>query len=197
MELAPRASVVGVPSSAKSWHHWEFLPAALQSDNTTPLHRFTMPAPIYSRFVPLKPAIKDAVSASSQPVASPKPAQPKKEKKSKKHTDHELAQRIEEPETASNSAQATVRDAADSSPKSDKKPKKRKRDPVVDDADEEAEAGSKKHKSILSKFEKVSKKAEEYALKRQEAGEDSDDEPAKEQPVLRGRSHRTEQCQDT
>jgi ATP-dependent RNA helicase DDX51/DBP6 len=156
-----------------------------------------MPAAIYSRFVPPKCAIQVPASSSPQPTTSPKPAPSKKEKRSKNHQDHELAQQVEEPGSISNAAQSTLRDIADSPPDAVKKPKKRKRDPAVDDVKGDAEAGSKKHKSILSKFEKVSKKAQEHALKRQEAGEESDDVPEKEQRVLRGRLYPSEGRHDT
>jgi hypothetical protein len=132
-----------------------------------------MPAPLFGRFVPPKPANPAPVSASPPPTATPKPAQPKKEKSKRRHGEE---------------TEATVGSATENPPSSDKKPKKRKRDTVADTADEEADAGSKKHKSILSKFEKVTKKAQEHALKRQEDGEELDDASNKAQPVLRGTS---------
>ncbi|PSN75004.1 P-loop containing nucleoside triphosphate hydrolase protein [Corynespora cassiicola Philippines] len=62
--------------------------------------------------------------------------------------------------------------AAVETPKSIKKPKKRKRESQVAEQEVE-EATSKKHKSILSKFEKVARKAE--------ARQDTDQEPAEQQ----------------
>ena len=157
-----------------------------------------MPAPIYSRFVPPKPAIRDPASSSPQPAASPTPAaHSKKEKKSKKRSHDELAQPVEDAEVISDAVQDTAQDVAYPSPSSNKKPKKRKRDSAVNDAIEDTEGSPKKHKSILSKFEKVSKKAREHTLKRQEAGEESDDAPAREQPVLRGRYRTEDSVRDT
>ncbi|KAF2683637.1 P-loop containing nucleoside triphosphate hydrolase protein [Lentithecium fluviatile CBS 122367] len=144
-----------------------------------------MPAPIYSRFVPPKPAIKKHVPSSPQPIPSPPSAQSKKEKKSKSKNRqaHERAGGINELEATLDAAQP-AEDTVAESPKAIKKPKKRKREAVADDADAEAEATPKKHKSILSKFEKVSQKAQEHAQRRHDTGVESDDAPAEDQRVL-------------
>lgn len=75
--------------------------------------------------------------------------------------------------------------APESTRSSPKKLKKRKRERAGEAGDVEA-SSPKKHKSILSKFEKVSKKAQELALKREV--NDEVEEAIQEQPVLRGMS---------
>ncbi|EDU43539.1 ATP-dependent RNA helicase DBP6 [Pyrenophora tritici-repentis Pt-1C-BFP] len=109
-----------------------------------------MPAPLFKRFVPPPAPVK------KQP--SPAPIQT-----------HAVARPIHAPEEEV---------AAVDSPKPSKKPKKRKREAdVANDQDEEV---SKKHKNILSKFEKAAKLAEA----KNQQGEDETIEEAKEQEVL-------------
>jgi ATP-dependent RNA helicase DDX51/DBP6 len=89
-----------------------------------------MPAPLFKRYAPPKPATKPAVKPTDErPAKVSSPSQ----------------ERVASPPKSS-------------TPKPAKKPKKRKRDSEA--RDEEPEETSKKHKAIFSKFEKVSKLAE-------------------------------------
>ncbi|KAF1950058.1 P-loop containing nucleoside triphosphate hydrolase protein [Byssothecium circinans] len=127
-----------------------------------------MPAPLYGRWVP--PA-----SATKKTTPSPQPADPppsqKKEKTPKKRG-------VTEPEVPQITIQQSApEETAPDLARSAKKPKKRKRESNVDDNDT---ASPKKHKTIFSKFEKVSRKAQEEARKQDEEPEqeqDQEDEP--------------------
>lgn len=92
-----------------------------------------------------------------------------------------------EPEELANPEAMDKDHGAIESPKSLRKPKKRKRESVVEDPDDAADTALKKHKTILSKFEKVSKKAQEKIQNPQglkdSAGEEQEDRP---QAVLHG-----------
>jgi ATP-dependent RNA helicase DDX51/DBP6 len=90
----------------------------------------TMPAPLFKRYAPPKPAAKPAVKPTDErPAKGSSPIQ----------------ERVASPPKSS-------------TPKPAKKAKKRKRDSEA--RDEQPEETSKKHKAIFSKFEKVSKLAE-------------------------------------
>jgi ATP-dependent RNA helicase DDX51/DBP6 len=103
---------------------------------------YTMPAPLFKRFVPPTPAVRKP--------SSPAPA-------------HDEPAKASSPIDGSTEviapASAIVEEfEAVETPKSIKKPKKRKREAeVANGQDEEA---SKKHKNVLSKFEKAAKLAE-------------------------------------
>ncbi|OAL04991.1 P-loop containing nucleoside triphosphate hydrolase protein [Phaeosphaeriaceae sp. SRC1lsM3a] len=113
-----------------------------------------MPAPLFKRWAPPKPAVIPTVSPvveASPKSPSPPPVRPASPS----------------PEVAS------------STPKSAKKPKKRKRE--TDTHIEQEEDTSKKHKAIFTKFEKASKLAEaRNQRKEQDDGEEKDQEPAEE-----------------
>ncbi|RMZ68652.1 hypothetical protein GMOD_00008378 [Pyrenophora seminiperda CCB06] len=126
-----------------------------------------MPAPLFKRFVPPPAPVKKQSSPSPVPVRN------------------EAAQ-VSSPTSptaraVTSSIHVPVQEvAALNSPKPSKKPKKRKRDAdVANDQDEEV---SKKHKNILSKFEKAAKLAEAMNQKGEEEEEATDG--AKEQEVL-------------
>ncbi|KAH9870169.1 hypothetical protein J1614_007092 [Plenodomus biglobosus] len=100
-----------------------------------------MPAPLFKRWAPPVAIVKPAA-----------PAVPAREKVAK--TSGPVASIVKA--TAASSA-PIAEDAPVEAPKSAKKPKKRKRDI---DAQEQEEETPKKHKAILSKYEKVQKLAE-------------------------------------
>jgi ATP-dependent RNA helicase DDX51/DBP6 len=149
-----------------------------------------MPAPLYHRFVPSKPTIRKPASPSPQLASLLTPTQSKNEKKSKKRREHEPIQEINKLEADQSTAGYDARDVTGKSKRPEKKPKKRKRESVADSVIEEDESTPKKHKSIMSKFDKVSKQAQEHAQSLRDRGEESDDAPAEEVQVLRGKAYR-------
>ncbi|KAF1833103.1 P-loop containing nucleoside triphosphate hydrolase protein [Decorospora gaudefroyi] len=103
-----------------------------------------MPAPLFKRFAPPTPAVKKRSSPAPVPDVVAHASSPT-------HVPVTAAIVTSDPELIEETA-------ALDTPKSIKKPKKRKRDiDAVEDQDDDV---SKKHKSILSKFEKSSKLAE-------------------------------------
>ncbi|KAF1939904.1 P-loop containing nucleoside triphosphate hydrolase protein [Clathrospora elynae] len=101
-----------------------------------------MPAPLFKRWAPPTPALKQQFSP--QPPVHEKTA--------------EVSGRTAPvAEAVASSPAPDVETAAAEAPKSIKKPKKRKRDVEAQEEDEEV---SKKHKNILSKFEKAARLAE-------------------------------------
>lgn len=129
-----------------------------------------MPAPLFKRWAPPKPAIKQLQSASPADDADETTSgsthiaidsNPAQKSKKRKVTP-------EAPKHAS-SPTPMAEEAPIDPPKSIKKPKKRKREPEAIGQEEE---DSKKHKAIFSKFEKVSKLAE--ARSQREDGEPLD-----------------------
>ncbi|KAH7389915.1 P-loop containing nucleoside triphosphate hydrolase protein [Pyrenochaeta sp. MPI-SDFR-AT-0127] len=117
-----------------------------------------MPAPLFKRWAPPKPAVKQA-----SPVGSALGKTAKTSSLTDVATDSSPAKQSttrtvspEAPQYGSNPA-SVVEEALAELPKSIKKPKKRKRE---SEAMKQEEEGSKKHKTIFSKFEKASKLAE-------------------------------------
>ncbi|KNG44391.1 p-loop containing nucleoside triphosphate hydrolase protein [Stemphylium lycopersici] len=122
-----------------------------------------MPAPLFKRFAPPAPAPAIQKQPSPVPVhnevakaSSPSPSPPAVEAIAASSPAH-----VEE---------AVVADA----PKSIKKPKKRKRE--VEVANDDNDEVSKKHKNILSKFEKASKLAEAKSQQHEEEATKGDEE---------------------
>lgn len=113
-----------------------------------------MPAPLFKRWAPPTPVVKPTTSAAPIPKKIAKASSPTLE--------------VAEP---------IVEHALAEAPKAIKKPKKRKRDAEANDQDEDT---PKKHKNILSKFEKVSKLAEA----RGHLGEDETTNGVEEQEEL-------------
>jgi ATP-dependent RNA helicase DDX51/DBP6 len=122
-----------------------------------------MPAPLFKRFAPPAPIVEKA--------SAPAPARDEAAKAS--------SPTFAAAEFVTASSPAPVRDsAAVEAPKTVKKPKKRKRDAeAANDQDDEI---SKKHKSILSKFEKAAKLAE---AKSQLGGEEAANEAPEQQEL--------------
>lgn len=124
-----------------------------------------MPAPLFKRFAPPTPAV---TKENPPPTATPQ-----KEKKSKKTADVVAAPADEAQEDV------LMEDAP--TPKTSKRPKKRKSE-VVDEQNDHGEEASKKHKAVLSKFEKASKLAEarkdEAVEKAEEPEEDLHGKPS-------------------
>lgn len=107
-----------------------------------------MPAPLFKRWAPPVTIVKPAA-----------PAAPVRAKVAKA-----LSPVVSAVEVSASHASPITEDAPVEAPKSIKKPKKRKRDP---DAQEQEET-PKKHKAILSKFEKVQKLAESRGDQKQD-----------------------------
>ncbi|KAJ4352617.1 ATP-dependent RNA helicase dbp6 [Ascochyta clinopodiicola] len=135
-----------------------------------------MPGPLFKRFAPPASAIQKQLSPSaSSPqerttdkALSPEAAPPKTEKKEKRKKRSEAAEPVAIPVHSQDHGEDVVmEDVSAEAPKSSKKSKKRKSE-VVEEQDEEV---SKKHKAVLSKFEKASKLAEA----RRDQGEADDD----------------------
>jgi ATP-dependent RNA helicase DDX51/DBP6 len=122
-----------------------------------------MPAPLFKRFAPPAPIVEKA--------SAPAPARDEAAKAS--------SPTFAAAEFVTASSPAPVRDsAAVEAPKTVKKPKKRKRDAeAANDQDDEV---SKKHKNILSKFEKAAKLAE---AKSQLGGEEAANEAPEQQEL--------------
>ncbi|KAF9695702.1 hypothetical protein EKO04_006447 [Ascochyta lentis] len=140
-----------------------------------------MPAPLFKRFAPPAPATQKQPSppaSSSAPVQerttnkalSPEAAPPKKEKKPKKRKS-EVTEPVAVPV---HGGDVVMEDVSADAPNPSKRSKKRKSE-VVDEQDEEV---SKKHKAVLSKFEKASKLAE--ARREQDETEDDAQQPEEE-----------------
>jgi len=138
-----------------------------------------MPAPLFKRFAPPTPATQEQ---SSPPASSPAPAQnhaseaaaPKKEKKSKNRKS-EVVEAVTAPaQTQDHGEDVVMEEVSFETPKSSKKSKKRKSE-VIEEQDEEV---SKKHKAVLSKFEKAAKLAE--ARKEQDGAGDDAQQPEEE-----------------
>jgi hypothetical protein len=168
-------------TSAKSWRLGNSSSASRLLQPDLQLPTFAISATMYARWVPPRPATQNKASASPQPASdSPRSSHKKKDKKSKKRVE-EPVQHIEPnvPQITPNSVAGAE---STDSPRSTKEPKKRKRESIH----EEDAATPKKHKSILSKFEKVSRKAQEHV--QQHDGE-AEPEQEMEPEVLRGASH--------
>lgn len=105
-----------------------------------------MPAPLYQRWVPPKPPVPKGAHTASQPSLS----KPERSSSPVVHEDHVISEAV-------------------------KKPKKRKRDTELKREDNEGEEKSKKHKTILSKYEKVSKTAESRQQQKTEEGSDQEE----------------------
>lgn len=113
-----------------------------------------MPAPLFKRWAPQKPAVV--------PIANPSVEAPRK-------SPTPLPVRESSP----------AAEASPSTPKAAKKAKKRKRE--TESHVEQDEDTSKKHKAIFSKFEKASKLAEARSQRKEEEdGQENDHEPAEE-----------------
>ncbi|KAG9191584.1 ATP-dependent RNA helicase DDX51/DBP6 [Alternaria panax] len=115
-----------------------------------------MPAPLFKRFAPPAPVVRKQPSPAPARDEVAKPPSPT----------HAAT------EVVADSSPAPVQDhAAVEVPKTIKKPKKRKRDAeAANDQDDEV---SKKHRNILSKFEKASKLAEAIGQRRGEQASDA------------------------
>lgn len=160
--------------------HREFLPRL----RNAPSHitRFTseMSGPFYTRWVPPSKAASTTkiLPPAHSPVSKPHPAPasleavPQKKKKSKRKS---IEQPLEPIETPNDDISYVDADVSQQAPDSIKKPKKRKRELKVDGQAEEEEATPKKHKAILSKFDKV-KKAEAARGPAEQAGEGNDED---------------------
>lgn len=114
--------------------------------------------------MPPTPAITEQSSAAASsapehaPVAFPaEAAAPKKEKSKKSKQDARTLEVVAAPTEPYNNV--SMEDAAAETPKSVKKSNKRKSE-VIEARDGHDEEVSKKHKAVLSKFEKASKLAE-------------------------------------
>jgi ATP-dependent RNA helicase DDX51/DBP6 len=125
-----------------------------------------MPAPLFKRWAPPKPAITPA------PISAPIPATtltPKPVDDTPRKIPSPAPQRTESP----------AEEAQTLTPKTAKKQKKRKRDSEVHE--ELEEDNSKKHKAIFTKFEKVSKLAEARSQRQDEDDLDREEgEPSEE-----------------
>lgn len=144
-----------------------------------------MPAPLFKRFAPPTPATQKHSSVpASSPVSvqndvaekalSPEAAPSKKEKKIEKRKS-ELTEPTTVPvESQKQNEDVIMEDVSAEVPRPNKKSKKRKSE-LIEEQDEEV---SKKHKAVLSKFEKASRLAE--ARKDQGSAEDETQQPEEE-----------------
>ncbi|CAI6336489.1 unnamed protein product [Periconia digitata] len=146
-----------------------------------------MPAPIYSRWVPPSAATQANAQLTPSSTANPSPstrqneASPSNARGSKRSTKH-----TDTPRKAIGNDDYDAEEVASPAPSSSaKKPKKRKRDSIVDEHHGPTdEFTPKKHKSILSKFEKVAKKANKAQDNRDAIGGDEDVLPEGPEEIL-------------
>jgi hypothetical protein len=145
-----------------------------------------MPAPLFKRWAPPKPATQQqspppaslpipSRDAASTKALSPEAPPANKDKKAKKRRSEATAPVAESPEVQSHADESMDEGADAETPASHKKPMKRKRDARA--VGEDGEDVSKKHKAILSKFEKASKLAEARGQL-----EDGDETDGQQQP---------------
>ncbi|PVH97098.1 P-loop containing nucleoside triphosphate hydrolase protein [Periconia macrospinosa] len=129
-----------------------------------------MPGPLYGRWVPTS----STVNNQATPKSSPNPES--SWSAHQKRDSPQIGRGIEKDEV----------DQPAGTPPSSKKQKKRKRDSNINERNDPAdESTPKKHKSILSKFEKVTKKAQKVR-ERQAEDEEANDASAKDsEEVLR------------
>jgi ATP-dependent RNA helicase DDX51/DBP6 len=111
-----------------------------------------MPAPLYQRWVPPKPPVETVAHTASLP-SLPKPERSSSPTVQDQHARQEAVE----------------------------KPKKRKRDTDIKREKDEVEGKSKKHKAILSKYEKVAKSVELRQQRRIEEGSSQEDEQSQEE----------------
>lgn len=130
-----------------------------------------MPGPLYGRWVPTSPA----ANSQATTVSSTTP-----EGSGSTHRERDSPQ----------NARGIKKDEVDrpaGTPHSSEKQKKRKRDSNIEERNDPAdEITPKKHKSILSKFEKVTKKAQEVRKRQAEDGDADDASAQGPEEVLRG-----------
>jgi ATP-dependent RNA helicase DDX51/DBP6 len=138
----------------------------------------------FQRYVPPKSATKEKLKiANSAPITPRKqpteaPKDVKQKKKSKRRSSVEQASAVVESIKVGELHQSV--DESVETPKSIKKPKKRKRETQEDAQAEVEEATPKKHKAVLSKFERSSKHAEAV---RSAAKAEPHEEQQEEKPV--------------
>jgi ATP-dependent RNA helicase DDX51/DBP6 len=122
-----------------------------------------MAGQFYARWVPPKPATKakqsSPVTESQRAAGSPERTKQKKHRKTElNHTPSRGDGRAASNSAEPSSEQTIPSESISESPSTSKKPKKRKRELQADDRTErEQDATPKKHKTILSKFERSSK----------------------------------------
>lgn len=120
-----------------------------------------MPAPLFRRFVPPTSATEEQSSASaSSPAPAPAATKAANRKETKPKMSKQGAGTVKAvavpPEV---SEDVSMEDVPAETPKSVKRSKKRKSE-VIEEQDGQDEDVSKKHKGVLSKFEKAQKLAE-------------------------------------